>query len=182
MIKNVSSDNKAVLSSVSPKGDRKRFWLHRLLDLLLFAAVFWLVTMWQTRNLIGNQELAPNFQLMSLQGQEVELRNNSEQKTILYFFAPWCTVCAMSSQSINALPVNKYRVLAVALDYGNAQEVETFSLQHKLKIPVLLGTSKVQTDYHIQSFPTFYLLDKDNKVKNKTVGYTTSVGLQLRNF
>lgn len=165
---------------------RKNFWLNRLLDVILFALVFWGVTSWQARNLLDSKEVAPDFQLTSLRGEQVQLYDNSNKKTVVYFFAPWCKVCALSSLTINALERKKdriqYRILAVALDYENPDEVKEFAQKHKLSVPVLLGTPEVQGKYLIDSFPTFYVLDKNNKIKTKTVGYTSAIGLQLRSL
>lgn len=171
---------------LSKKEKRKKFWKNRIVDVVLVVAIFWVATAWQTRNLIKNKEAAPDFQLTSITGDSIQLYNDSKQKTIIYFFAPWCTICALSSQSINALSKEKdqekYRILAIGLDYEDVTELQTFAQDHKLTVPVLIGDRSVQEAYKIGSFPTFYLLDKNNRVKNKTVGYTTAVGLELRSF
>ena len=65
-------------------------WLRTL---LLAVLIFWGVTTWQARELVPEKEFAPQFQLFARDGQIYSLSDAKGKTLLLYFFAPWCTVC-----------------------------------------------------------------------------------------
>jgi len=46
-------------------------------------------------------------------------------------------------------------------------------------MPVLLGTTETMKDFKIQAFPTYYVLDKEQKITKVSMGYSTEIGLRL---
>jgi len=73
-------------------------------------------------------------------------------------------------------------IYAVALSYDSRGGVERFARDQGLNVPVLLGTEQMLRDYNISAFPTIYVIGADGKVRARTVGYTTEVGLRLRSM
>ncbi len=99
--------------------------------------------------------------------------------TVVYAFAPWCQICAASVGNLTEVPAD-WQVALVAFDYQSVEEVNRFASKHKLERPVLLGTQALRQQLKVTAYPSYYLLDKEGKVIDKTRGYTSSVGLRLR--
>ncbi len=102
--------------------------------------------------------------------------------TVLYFFAPWCQICHLSIGNLQALyeKNSNIAVIAIALDYSDKAEVLAFTEQHKLTFPVVLGAQQLKSAFKIKAYPSYYILDKDNTVIGRSLGYSTELGLYLR--
>ncbi len=154
------------------------------LNLLMIIAAFAAVTLWQNRNLLEVSEKAPGFSLQSLDDDTITLDSSGKKKTVLYFFAPWCTVCNLSSHNIvslrEALDREDVDIYAVALSYSRREEVRAFAEDHKLTVPVLLGSEEVRKNYKIEAFPTIYIIDQSGNISGRVVGYITELGLRIR--
>lgn len=114
-------------------------------------------------------------------GEKVAL-GSSEKTTVLYFFAPWCTVCHISISNLQTIyEYNQdIEVIAVALDFNDLSEVVNFTNEHQLTFPVALGTESIKQTFAITGYPSYYVIDKDNVIVSKSMGYSTTVGLYLR--
>ncbi len=156
-----------------------------LQSLLMIVAVFF-ITKYQSRNLISNGEIAPNIKLKTLEGSDFDLSKTNSKKTIIYFFAPWCTVCKFSSHNLVALRKAKtnseMEIIAIALSWEGRDEIVKYAKNHNLNMPVLLGDDLTGQNYKIDTFPTIYILDKNKNIQDRVVGYTTEIGLRLRSL
>jgi len=146
--------------------------------------VLWLgISYWQQKDLLQSRAPAPAFSLYSLKGDEVALGDIESKRTLLYFFAPWCSICKLSIGNLNELNADdSLAVAAVALSYESSAEVEAFVGDQGLEVPVLLGTHKTLSDYKIEMFPTYYVLDEQKRVISKSVGYSTELGMKARSW
>lgn len=148
--------------------------------------VLLVVTEWQGRHLLSRAAEAPSFTLESLQGEPVSLESARGKTVVLYFFAPWCSVCRYSSHNIRALRQarsdDEMAIYAVGLGYQRRSEVEQFAHEHQLGVPVLLGNDQILERYNINSFPTIYVIDEQGQVQDRVIGYTTELGLRLRSL
>jgi peroxiredoxin len=189
----LSSSRRAMtMSTASPEqaSSKAQSWRRKALSYALQAAVvvaiLWGVTEWQARGLLAERTAAPSFTLSTLDGREVSLQAARGRKVVLYFFAPWCTVCEYSSHNIRALrearTEQELAVYAVGLEWEAAADLERFAHEHELNVPVLQGTDRVRRDYHVNTFPTVYILDERGAVQDRVVGYTTELGLRLRSL
>ncbi|MDH5719278.1 MAG: TlpA family protein disulfide reductase [Spirochaetia bacterium] len=162
------------------KKNKKRI----LFDIFIFLLIIIIIQFYQTRNLIDNGKKAPDFELLDLNNNQYKLKNYLGKPVLLYFFAPWCTVCKISSgrlnEYVNSIDNKEIIVLAIGLSYNNITELKEFKKEHELSVPVLAGFEQTGQDYKIPGFPTFYFIDKEGKIKSKTVGFTTETGIHLR--
>ncbi len=157
-----------------------------LLQILILIVIILGVSLWQGRNMLEENTNAPDFTHPTLSGNEITLGDSKGKKVVLYFFAPWCTVCRFSSHNIvsirNALDSEKVSIYAVALSYRDIAEIKKFKEEHSLNVPVILGTKEMQERYRIGAFPSIYLLDKNGKIRSRLIGYSTEAGIRLRLF
>ena len=170
----------------SRKKSPRRKALELGIQIVLVLAVIWGIGVWQGRHLLSDDEPAPAFSLRSLEGSEISLGDIAGKKVVIYFFAPWCTVCNYASHNIVALREartdDELAILAVGLGWESEDDLRRFAADHELNVPVLAGTDVVQRDYNITSFPTVYIIDEDGAVSDAVVGYTTELGLRLRSL
>lgn len=151
-------------------------------EFFILILIVWGVSKWQGRNLVGQNDAAPEFSLKTLTGFEISSESLKGKKTVIYFFSPWCTVCRLSSGNITALKNSgkDINIIAIALSWEKPDEVKSFTKEHNLDVPVILGDNLIGEKYKIEAFPTIYILDENGRVINSLAGYTTEIGLRLR--
>ena len=156
-----------------------------LLNVALFAAVFIAVTTWQSRNMLDTGgEAAPGLRGPTLAGEFYELRNAGARPALVYFFAPWCKVCAASAGNLDRLrrwrDESELEMVAVALGWGTVEEVRDYVERHELELPVVLGDAEVARNWQIYAFPSYYVLDSEHRIARRDVGYSSQLGLLWR--
>ena len=153
-------------------------------QLALLLVIVMGIAAWQTRHMVGKGERAPSLELTDLNGTHASLADNSGKKVVLYFFAPWCSVCHAASGNINALREaykdDEMAIYAVGLSWETVDELNQFAREHELNVPVLIGTDQTAAAYRISSFPSIYILDEDHRIAHHLAGYTTELGLRIR--
>ena len=144
------------------------------------SAVYWL----QTRNLLAaDGQVAPPLVLSAIDGRTIDLRESAGTPTLVYFFAPWCHVCAASAHNLRATHRSRgddLSILLVALDWKTEDEVREYAQNHRLDVPVLLGSRKTAQDWNIFGFPTYYVVDSRSRIARKDFGYSSQFGLWWR--
>jgi peroxiredoxin len=160
---------------------RSHFWASLAFDALVLAAVFVLIHSWQTRDLPVD-EPAPATELAMLDAAGIHRAMVPGQAGIVYFFAPWCRVCRVSIGNLDDLVAGQELAwaTAVALDYGDADEVRDFIRRTGVSLPVLLGNSKTAADWSVRAFPTYYVIDSAGRIQSRSVGYSTYLGMRVR--
>jgi peroxiredoxin len=164
---------------------RKRLvWI---VEIFLFIAAFLAVSAWQARNLLDtDRQAAPELLAQTLTGEPFDLSESSQKATLVYFFAPWCHICAASSDNIRRLrrlrDKDSLSILVVALDWENVDDIREYAQRHELNVPVLIGDAKIAADWHVFGFPTYYVLDDQHRVVSRDFGYSTQLGLWWRSW
>jgi thiol-disulfide isomerase/thioredoxin len=154
---------------------------------VLMVAVFMGVSAFQARNLLDtDQEIAPQLAAITLDYEHFDLAALEPRPTVVYFFAPWCQYCALSSDNLNRLrrlrDEDSLRIIAVALDWENSDEVQQYAERHELNVPVLLGDAAIARDWKVHGFPTYYVLDDQGRVVSRDIGYSTQLGMLWRSW
>lgn len=126
--------------------------------------------------------LAEAFVLDSTAGEKVSL--TADKRTILYFFAPWCSVCHVSIANLQQTYQKNpnINVIAIGLDFLEKDEIDSFVARHELTFPVVYGNEKVKHFFQITGYPSYYVLNEENTIVAKSMGYSTELGLYLRSL
>ena len=163
------------------KSLRSHFWASLAFDVAVLAALFIAVHSWQTRQLPVD-EPAPVTELAMLDGADMRSAMVPGQAGIVYFFAPWCRVCRVSIDNLDDLVAGQTLAwaTAVALDYGDVDEVRDFVHRTGVSLPVLLGNSNTASDWSVRAFPTYYVVDASGRIHSRSVGYSTYLGMRVR--
>lgn len=154
-----------------------------VIELVIIAAIIFAVQAWRTKDMLatdGSVQIEP-IKTVSLAGEPMMLAKESE-RTLLYFFAPWCRVCNWSIGSLESLGETNLNIVPVAMDYESLEEVEAFVAKHNIDVDVALGNSQIGQMFGIQGYPSYYLLDENQQVIAKHFGYTTSTQIKLQNW
>ena len=159
----------------------KRLALEALLVVLIVAGI----QAWRARDLLPADErtVAPAFELADLDGRLWSNADLAGRPAVIYFFAPWCAVCAASSPQLrwfHRWRGDDVQVLLVGLDYATPVELREYSKKHELTMPVLAGASSTGADYRIRGYPTYYVIDAQGRIARRDVGLTTVIGLWFR--
>lgn len=157
------------------------------LNALFFVGVFIAVSTFQARNMLSTSDAeAPALNGPLLRGGSYDIAATGHRPVLIYFFAPWCTICAASSDNLTRLrrlrDDNSLDILAVALDWQDPEEVRDYVDRHDLDLPVMLGDSRIARDWRVHAFPTYYVLDSARRIQRRDLGYSTQFGLWWRTW
>ena len=114
---------------------------------------------------------APNFELSTLDGEQVLLSDMRGQAILLNFWATWCPPCRSEMPAMQQVyrdfEQDGFVVLAVNnLQQDNRDRVETFVLEENLTFPVLLDKSgSVSTRSQVNSMPTSFFIDPEGIIR-----------------
>jgi len=163
----------------------KSRWMRRLAEVLVFVAIIGGLYAWRTHDLLPADErtAAPAFDLVDLEGRRWSPESLRGRPAVLYFFAPWCRVCAASSPQLrwfHRWAGDEVRVVLIGLDWASGAELVEYARKHELSLPVLAGHADTAASYRIRGYPTYYVLDADGRIAARDFGYTTAPGLWLR--
>lgn len=157
------------------------------LNALFFAVVFIAVSSFQARNMLSTSDAeAPALTGQLLRGGSYDSATVAGRPVLIYFFAPWCKFCAVSSDNLTRLrrlrDDESLEILTVVLDWQDRDEVQDYVDRHELDLPVLLGNSQIANDWRVHAFPTYYVLDSKRRIHRRDLGYSTQFGLWWRTW
>lgn len=130
-------------------------------------------------DLLAKGTIAPNWELLSLTGEKINLKNMKGQLVLVDFFYKSCYPCMLALPSLQALH-EKYKdkgLTIIGIDpYDKKKDdIASFLSKRGVNYKVLLGGEDVANDYHVSGYPTLYLIDKNGKVIFTQVGYTKDI-------
>jgi peroxiredoxin len=165
--------------------DKPRRIRRRLTNAAVIAVVFLGVTSYQSRNMLDTGgEAAPGLHATTLAGEPYDLEDARHRPALVYFFAPWCKVCAASAGNLDRVrrwrDESELEMVAVALSWDTVEEVRDYVERHELGLPVVLGDAGVARDWQIYAFPSYYVLDSQHRIAGRDVGYSSQLGLLWR--
>ncbi|MEW6997058.1 TlpA family protein disulfide reductase [Colwelliaceae bacterium BS250] len=131
----------------------------------------------------NEQHTQTGFMLPDLQNNLVELPNN-DHKTVVYFFAPWCSICRISINNLQDLyeRSDNINIIAIALDYQHRSEVDKFAEKLQLSFPIVLGNESIKQNYKVTAYPSYYVLNEKQIIEHRSMGYSSALGLYLRSL
>lgn len=122
-------------------------------------------------------QYAADFELTTLDGDEIKLSELRGKKVIVNFWATWCPPCIEEMPDLQSFyeknKDNNIEILAVNLtnlDDGE-EAVRSFVTEYGLTFPVPLDAEgEVGTSYGVFTIPTSYILDEEGRIFQKVVG------------
>ncbi len=123
--------------------------------------------------------LSSNFQLSSLDGKTVSLRDLRGSPVMLNFWATWCGPCRIEMPYLQQI-YEKWRDKGLILLTINLSEttfkVQQFMQDNSLSFPVLLDSNgEVGRKYNITAIPTTFFINKYGIIRERKLGSFISV-------
>nr|WP_084372011.1 TlpA disulfide reductase family protein [Halalkalibacter krulwichiae] len=127
---------------------------------------------------IKQGNLAPDFELETIEGQSLKLSDFKGEKVILNLWATWCPPCRAEMPHMQDF-YERYKdegvtILAVNLttQERNSKDVTPFVYdEFKLTFPVFLDVDgDIGAMYQAYSIPTTYMIDTQGIIQNKMIG------------
>jgi peroxiredoxin len=118
---------------------------------------------------------APDFNLLTLDGQKVKLSDYRGKAVLLNFWATWCPPCKVEMPWFVDLQKQYSKdglvVLGVAMDDSEPAQIAKFASELGVNYTVLLGTDKVSDDYgDVQYLPTTFFIGRNGAIVDKLTG------------
>ncbi|MGH3002697.1 MAG: TlpA family protein disulfide reductase [Gaiellaceae bacterium] len=141
----------------------------------------------QNGTLLAVGQRAPGFTLKTPQGRQISLASFRGKAVLLEFFATWCPHCNAEAPHLEnlytSLAGQKIAFVSVNADGETAPSVFAFHRYYGLSYPALVDPSAqpgsfnregapgaVTNAYHVQDFPTFYVLDPQGRISWRSDG------------
>lgn len=120
-------------------------------------------------------QMAPEFELTSLDGKTVKLSDFRGKAVLLNFWATWCEPCKIEMPWFVDLQ-NKYgpqgfQVLGIAMDDASPKDIAEFAHKLGVNYPIVIGKEKVGDDYGgVQYLPSTFYVGRDGKIVDRVFG------------
>lgn len=117
----------------------------------------------------------PHLALPDLQGRLRPLRAGANDVTVINFWATWCVPCLKEIPELVALGhehgSDGVRVVGIALDSGDPEDVAAFALGHGMDYRVLLARyAWAQRHFGVFGLPVTLIVDRSGTVRRRLIG------------
>ena len=115
-------------------------------------------------------DLAPDFELMTMDGQTVRLSDYRGQRVFVNFWATWCPPCRAEMPDMQQLYEEQdvpVEILAVNLTASEKSEedIAAFVEDFGLSFPILMDTnSETANTYKVKAVPASYMIDTTGRI------------------
>ena len=122
-------------------------------------------------------DVAPDFELTTLDGQTIKLSDYKGKKVVLNFWASWCHPCRaemphMQNYYEDFAEDENVEILAVNLTHGDTvSKVEDFVEDFGLTFPIPMDEDgSVGKTFEVITIPSSYIIDSTGEIQNKIQG------------
>lgn len=121
--------------------------------------------------------LAPDFELTTLDGRKVKLSDYRGKKVILNFWTTWCPPCRAEIPDMDKF-YSSYKdkdivILGVNLTKAEQDQtsVKSFIKEYRVTYPIPLDKESLVAEmYQVSAIPTSYIIDPQGTIIQKIVG------------
>ena len=122
----------------------------------------------------GREELAPDFELTTIQGERLSLQQLAGRVVVMDFWATWCPPCRESVPELRDLtkkyPTEKLVLVSVSAD-KDENAWRDFVAKKKMNWGQYRDSDhKIADAFGISAFPTYLVIDGDGVIKERITG------------
>lgn len=124
---------------------------------------------------IEKGDLAPDFELETMDGEAAKLSDFRGQKVLLNFWATWCPPCRAEMPDMQKFHEDHDDAVILSVNLteteNSVRNIEDFLEEYGITFEVLSDENTlVANTYNAQALPTSYLIDTTGKIHNVAVG------------
>lgn len=127
---------------------------------------------------IEQGQLAPDFTLTNLDGEEVNLSDLQGKNVLLNFWATWCPPCEAEMPHLQKYydtyaEKDNVEIIGVNVTYAKEkiERVKQFVEGYQLTFPILLEpTKEVADQYEVFTIPSTFMIDMEGNVQRQIIG------------
>ena len=141
---------------------------HPLLQSLLLAA---LLVFSNSSTAVEIGELAPGFELRTMDGELVRLADYRGKKAVyLVFWNTWCSYCIKKAPRYTKLKEkfgDRVEIIAVNTTWSDSiEEIEQFQQRFAVNYPIAMDNGETLTDrYAVSAVPTEFIIDINGVIR-----------------
>jgi thiol-disulfide isomerase/thioredoxin len=122
----------------------------------------------------GRYEFAPEFEVLTLQGQRISLDQFAGRIVVMDFWATWCPPCRASVPELKELtkkyPVSKLVLISVSTDEDDRAWRDFVGKKSMDWAQYRDGDRRIADSFGIHAFPTYLVIDGDGIIRERITG------------
>ena len=119
-------------------------------------------------------DLAPDWSLLMVFGNSVQLADLKGSLVLLEFWFPYCAGCIQAIPEINKIRdtylKNNLKVYGIEFTRSENESLDHYIKKQGIKYPTLYMGQNVSKDYGVNAAPTFFLIDKKGFIVYSSIG------------
>lgn len=135
---------------------------------------------WQAKPQLARERLAPDFQIVAMDGQTYSLQSLAGKTVVLDFWATWCPACVASLGDMKDL-VKKYDgrivVISVSADQDQSRWRDFIAKKQMTWPQYFDGGGRIAEQFGVHAFPTYMIIDGEGVIHTEIVGTNPQMSL-----
>ncbi|MCM3089042.1 TlpA family protein disulfide reductase [Bhargavaea ginsengi] len=123
---------------------------------------------------ITRGQIAPDFELQTMDGETVRLSDYRGERVFINFWATWCPPCRAEMPDMQKIHEDgEGKVLAVNLTHTekSPDDASEFAKELGLTFPILMDTTgDLAEQFNVVAYPTSYMIDSDGRIQFVAMG------------
>lgn len=122
----------------------------------------------------GPKSLAPDFDLVRLDGNPLRLADLRGKIVVLDFWATWCAPCEVQMPVLDALWQSgdhaDLMIVGISVDTDSASDVAKWVEARGFEYPIVIGDQDLAMRYGVIGFPSLVIVDPNGGIYTRHTG------------